>query len=255
MKGIKNILLIILFAAIIVVVVFLFSSPKRSSEKKISAAVIAGFMIPFQEIASEFENKTGIKILTSYSSAGKFYAQAINGAPYDIILADEERSLRLYNEGFADKPFIYARGEVVLWSISRDFIGNGNWKEAVRRNNTRKIAIVNPDVGIYGAAARKALEDTGLWKSVHPTLVYTPDLAQVFQYAFTESVDAGFCALAQAFTDKGKKGYYCIINEAPEIIHSGCVLNSALNRDDALRFAEFLVSPEAEKIKKKFGYK
>jgi ABC-type molybdate transport system substrate-binding protein len=48
--------------------------------QKLSAAVVAGFMSPFQEIAAAFERETGIHIEVSFTSAGRIYAQIENGA-------------------------------------------------------------------------------------------------------------------------------------------------------------------------------
>jgi len=248
------------FPAIIVIILagltfFIFKPIKPFSKNKINAAVVAGFMIPFRELSSDFENKTGIKIEATYSSAGKLYGQVINNAPYDILLADKERSDRLLKEGFAETPFIYARGEVVLWSMKNEFCTSKNWRDALKRKDALKIAIANPETAVYGAGAKKALQDAGLWSLVSPRLINAQDLAQVFQYASVEAVDAGFCALAQAYSDEGKKGCYYPVEEAPVIVHSACVLKRTQNRDASVRFAAYLVSPDAVKIKNKYGYK
>jgi len=248
------------FAAIILIILagialFIFNPNRHSSKNKINAAVVAGFMIPFKELAFDFEKKTGIKIDATYSSAGKFYGQAINNAPYDILLADKERSDRLFKEGFAEEPFIYARGEVVLWSMKKGFCTSKNWRDALKRKDVLKIAIANPETAVYGAGAKKALQEAGLWNMVSSRLINAQDLAQVFQYASVEAVDAGFCALAQAYSDEGKKGCYYPVEEAPVIVHSACVLKRTQDKEAAVRFAAYLVSPDAVKIKNKYGYK
>jgi ABC-type molybdate transport system substrate-binding protein len=45
------------------------------------------------------------------------------------------------------------------------------------------------------------------------------------------------------------------MKEAPIVVHSACVLKNAKKIELANRFAAFLNSPDAEKIKKKYGYK
>jgi molybdate transport system substrate-binding protein len=85
--------------------------------------VVAGFIQPFGDMAAEFESKTGIKIEVTFSSAGKIYSQVINGAPYAIVLLDEERAERLFKEGYAENPFVYAKGEVVLWTAKKELCG------------------------------------------------------------------------------------------------------------------------------------
>jgi len=234
----------------------IFSPGSAAANEKINAAVAAGFIQPFQEIASVFEQQNGVKIEVTFSSAGKFYAQIINGAPYDIFLsADRERPDLLYGKTLCIKPFVYAVGEVVLWSSKKEFCTSENWRAALKQEGIKRIAIANPQIAVYAASAKKALEDAGLWNDIAPKFVNTEDLAQVFQYAVLGAVDAGFINLFQAHSENGRKGCYYEMKEAPIAVHSACVLKNAKNIELANRFAAFLNSPDAEKIKKKYGYK
>lgn len=241
---------------IIGVSVFLLAPSQVSANQKINAAVVAGFIQTFRELASAYEAKTGMKIEVTFSSAGRLYGQIIHGAPYDIFLsADRERPHLLYEKGISEKPFIYAIGEVVLWSSNRHFCSFDNWRSALMQDRVKKIAIANPITAVHGERAKKVLQDAGLWERITPKLVTAPDLAQVFQYATSGAVDAAFCSSSHTRTSKGKMGCYYEIKEAPDVVYSACVLKRAENRELAERFAAFLVSPEAEKIRKKYGYK
>ncbi|HRX49612.1 MAG TPA: molybdate ABC transporter substrate-binding protein [Spirochaetota bacterium] len=242
-------------AAVLIIPVYLFKPSGQLNTEKLRAAVVAGFMQPFSDMSAEFERETGIRIEVTYSSAGKLYSQVINGAPYEIVLLDEERAGRLFKEGYAENPFVYAKGEVVLWTVRKEFCGNADWRDAVKQKDLKKIGIANPEIAVYGMSAKKALQSSGLWKSVEPRLIQSPDLAQVFQYATTEAVDAGFCNLFQAYSEKGGKGCFYRMPEAPPVIHSACLIKNSAGREAVLKFAAYLVSPEAEKIKNKYGYK
>ena len=117
-----------------------------------------------------------------------------------------------------------------------------------------KISIANPETAPYGAAAIKALESTGRMGTVRKKLVFAQNVVQAFQYAHTESVDAGFCALSSVFSEQGKMGCYFLLEHAPVIIQRGCVLKGSKNRKLAEQFAAFLCSQDAQNIKTKFGY-
>ena len=54
---------------------------------EVQVAVAANFTAPAQQIAGEFERKTGHKALLSFGATGKFYAQIKNGAPFEVFLA------------------------------------------------------------------------------------------------------------------------------------------------------------------------
>ena len=225
------------------------------AEEKIRAAVAANYIQTMKELAVAFEASTGIKVEATFTSSGNLYSQIINGAPYDIFLsADEDRPSRLYQEGLTEKPFIYATGKVVLWSAKKDFCKTGDWREALRRESVKKIALANPDIAPYGTAAMKAMKDTQSWEALQDKLVIAHDIAQAFQYASSEAVDAGFCAVSSTVTDDGRKGCFFMVAQAPPVVQAACVLKGK-NRPAASSFALFLISSEAELIKKKYGYR
>jgi molybdate transport system substrate-binding protein len=226
-----------------------------AAEEGIRVAVAANFIQAAKELAGDFEKQTGIKVAASFASSGSLYAQIVSGAPYDLFLsADEERPTRLHQEGTAEKPFVYARGRVLLWSARKAFCRAGDWRQAVADPGVRRIAIANPRTAPYGAAAREALQKAALWDSGEERRVIAQTVAQAFQYASTEAVDGAFCALSSVVSEKGRKGCYYQIPEAPEIIQSACLMKQAKNRAGAERFAAFLLSPHAATIKGKFGY-
>lgn len=244
--------MILFFSASLLLI---FYKPKSTPhEKIIRAGVVAGFLQPFNEIASEFYHHTGIKIEPTFTSAGKLYWQVVNGALYDIILADEKRAELLLREGYAEKPFVYAIGEVVLWSKNYDYCKLSDWKEVLWVKGIR-VAIANPEVAVYGDAAKKVMQRAGLWHRNGLVLITALDLAQVFQYASTGAVDAGFCNNFQAGAEPGKQGCVFPVNEAPGIVHSGCIVKNRSNKENIRKFADFLISADAERIKKKYGYK
>jgi molybdate transport system substrate-binding protein len=242
---------VILFQALIVLLI----PALLSAEEKLNVAVAANFIQPMQKIAVLFEKKTNIKIEATYSSTGKLYSQIINGAPYDVFLAaDEERPNLFYRDGLTEKPFVYARGQVILWSAKKELCQAKDWSEAVQNKKIKKIAIANVKTAPYGTMSMEALKKAGLWEPLQNKMVFAQDIAQSFQYAFTESVDMGFCALSAAFSDQGKKGCYLVVNEAPPVVQAACVIKQSKKTAAARQFADFLNSPEAKAVKNSFGY-
>jgi molybdate transport system substrate-binding protein len=235
--------------------VWTYSSVVYGAES-LNVAVAANFMQPFKEIAKSFESKNPVSVIATFASSGHLTGQIMNGAPYDIFLsADEERPAALSQKGVAEKPFVYARGRVVLWSAKKELCGVSGWQEVVKHPSVKKIAVAAPKVAPYGAAAIVALEQSRLRDMVQYKFVYPENIAQAFQYAATESVDAAFCALSSALSEQGKKGCYFEVGEAPPIVQGGCVLMRAKDREAVKKFANFLNSQEANSIKKKYGYK
>jgi len=243
---------ICLFVSLVILV----SPLAVEAQEKIRAAVAANYIGVFQEISPAFEKKTGMKVEATFASTGSLYAQIVNGAPYDLFLsADEERPALLFKDGIGEKPFVYAEGQCVLWSPRKGFCRAKDWREAIKDERAKKIALANPETAPYGAAARAALRKAALWEPLQKKWITAQDIAQAFQYASTEATDAGFCALSSVLSDKGKEGCYYPLPEAPAIVQAACVLKRAGQRESVKQFAAFLISSEAEAIKVKAGYR
>lgn len=240
---------------LLALLLFAFSSTAAAGES-VNAAVAANFMQPFKEIAKSFESQNSVSVIATFASSGHLTGQIMNGAPYDIFLsADEERPAALSQKGLAEKPFVYARGRVVLWTAKKELCRVSGWQEVVKHPSVKKIAVASPKVAPYGAASMAVLEQSNLKDMVQHKLVYPENIAQAFQYALTESTDVSFCALSSALSEQGKKGCYFEVGEAPPIVQGACVLMRAKDREAVKKFVNFLNSPEVNSIKNKYGYK
>jgi len=61
--------------------------------------------------------------------------------------------------------------------------------------------------------------------------------------------------MSATLSEEGKKGCFYVINEAPEIIQSACILKRTTNRAATEKFVEYLNSSGAKNIKIKYGYR
>ncbi|NLV25138.1 MAG: molybdate ABC transporter substrate-binding protein [Deltaproteobacteria bacterium] len=240
---------------VVLLAIFLADSGNLLAGDKIHVAVAANFIQPFKEMAAIFEARSGVQVDATFASSGNIFNQIANGAPYDLFLsADEQRPQLLENNGLAEKPFTYAKGEVVLWSAHETFCEPADWQQALKKSGGR-IAVANPRTAPYGQTAMAALEGAGLKPLLESRLVQAQDIAQTFHYATTQAVDAAFCALSAALSEEGKKGCFYRVPEAPPVVQAACVLKNTGQRQAAEAFAVFLVSAEAKTIKKRFGYR
>ncbi len=175
-------------------------APVRAAE--VSVAVAANFTAPMQKIAAAFEQDTGHKALLSFGSTGRFYAQVKNGAPFQVLLAaDAETPARLEHEGHGvpGTRFTYAIGKLVLWSREPGRVdGQG---EVLKGAKFDRLAIADPKLAPYGAAAVEVLNRLGLMSALAPRLVQGENIAQAYQFVATGNAELGFVALSQVFAD------------------------------------------------------
>jgi molybdate transport system substrate-binding protein len=169
---------------------------------EVSVAVAANFGAPMQKIAAAFEQDTGHKAVLAIGSTGKFYAQIRNGAPFQVLLAaDDETPARLEREGHAvaGTRFTYAVGRLVLWSAQP---GRVDAQGAVLQSGRfSRLALADPKLAPYGAAAIETLAKLGLLQALTPRFVQGESIAQAYQFVATGNAELGFVAASQVFVD------------------------------------------------------
>ncbi len=214
---------------------------------------------PFEELKTEFEKETGIKVRPVIGSSGKFTTQIVHGAPFDIFLsADMGYPQTLEKEGLtANSPKIYAYGTLVLWTLNEVDLSKGI--EAVSDASVKKIAIASPVTAPYGRQAVNVLKHYKLYGQVHNKLVYAESIAQANQFITSKAADVGLTAksvvLAPNMKDQGR--WIEIDKDAYESIAQGVVILKHAqkgNSADAQKFFDFLFSPAAQEIFRKYGY-
>lgn len=219
-------------------------------------AVAANFAHTAKHIGAEFQQDTGHRVHISAGSSGKLYAQIKHGAPYDVFLsADVERAQRLEQEQFAvaGTRFTYAVGRLVLWSARLPQV-NAETLRAVRFTH---LAVANPRIAPYGAAAFEVLERLELLPAVRARLVYGEDIGQTFALAATGAADLAFVALSQLRAAQSNVGGgYWLISPAlyRPIEQQAVLLRPGENNPAAQAFLDFLKGPKTRAALTRFGY-
>lgn len=165
---------------------------------EVSVAVAANFAGTLDELGSAFHAVSGHTLRLSAGSTGKLYAQIRNGAPFDVLLAaNAEHPRRLEQDGLAvaGSRFTYARGQLALWSRDPGRVDGAG--QVLHAGAFRHLAIANPAIAPYGAAAQQALERLGLWERLAPRIVRGEDIGQTFQFVRSGNAEIGLVALAQ----------------------------------------------------------
>ena len=225
---------------------------------EVSVAVASNFTAPMRKIAEAFERETGHRAVLSSGSTGGFHVQISNGAPFQVLLAaDEETPLKVERGGLGveGSRFTYAIGKLVLWSRQPGFVDDKG--DVLRRGKFEHIAIANPKLAPYGAAAVETLTRLGLLKDVQPRLVQGENIAQTYQFVATGNVPLGFVAMSQVIADgKISRGSAWIV---PAEFHTpirqdAILLAKGKDAPAAIALMRFLRSDKARALIRSFGY-
>ena len=224
----------------------------------VSVAVAANIAAPMKIIAQDFERATGHKAVLSFGGTGQFYAQIKNGAPYSLLLAaDAHTPAKIEKEGLGvtGTTFTYAVGQLVLWSKTPGRVDDQG--EILKMGNFSKLAIANPKLAPYGAAAIEVLNHLGVMSQVKPKIVEGANIAQTYQFVFSENADLGFVALSQVYENgKFKQGSGWVV---PNLMYSlikqdTVLLNPGRDNPAAIALLTYLRSDAAKAVMRKFGY-
>ncbi len=221
-------------------------------------AVAANFADAARKLAADYSKQSGQKIEISSASTGKLYAQIVNGAPFDALLsADADTPRRLVDEGLADGATLhdYAIGRLVLWSRDPARVKDG--EALLRKGDIDRLAIANPDLAPYGAAAREALHYVRRWDELQPRLVMGENVGQATQFVASGAAPLGLVprslVLEARKTTPGSGWEVPATWHAP-IVQSAVLLKRGAANPAARGFLKYLQSPAAQKRIRAFGY-
>jgi molybdate transport system substrate-binding protein len=226
---------------------------------QVQVAAAANLARPIEKIAAAFQRDTGHRAIVALGSTGKFYAQIRNGAPFEVLLAaDSETPRRLEAEGLA-RPgtrFTYATGRLVLWSAQEGVVDTRG--DILRKPPAGKLAIADPRVAPYGAAAVQTLEKMRLLATWQPFFVQGESIAQAHQFAASGNARLAFVALSQV-AEQGRiaRGSGWIV---PAVLHAplaqdAVLLNPGADNPAAIAFLSYLRGNAARTILRNAGYR
>jgi len=229
-----------------------------SSAATTLVAVAANFTKPMTEIAEAFEKSTGHKANLSFGSSGKFVSQFENGGPFEIFLsADDKGPIKLEQSGLAvpNTRFTYALGKLVLWSATPGLVDDQG--QVLSKGGFKHIALADPKLAPYGAAAVEVMKNRGLFDKLQPLFVQGENIAQTHQFVSTGNAELGFVAFSQVI-DNGKiaggSGWLIPSDLYKPIRQDAILMKTGAENPAAPALMQFLKSPEALAIIRKYGY-
>lgn len=225
--------------------------------EEVTAAAAANFAATMARIEPGFEAASGHQLTVVLGSSGKLTTQIQQGAPFDVLLsADQERPALLEQArlGIAASRFTYAIGRVALWSPGPQAIG-ADGPAYLSAGKFRHLAIANPAVAPYGAAAQQTLEKLGLWSRVQDKLVRGEDIGQVYAMVGTGAAEAGFVALSAVLAGPQPGSRWLVPQDLHLPLRQDAIMMTRARANPAARaLLDYLKTPTARAVIADFGY-
>jgi molybdate transport system substrate-binding protein len=231
--------------------------PAAANGDEVIVAVASNFLLTARLLEGEFERDSGHEVVIVSGSTGQLYAQIVNGAPYEVLLAADAERPRLLGQsgaGVVGSVFTYAVGRLALWSRDEHRI-DATSLATLDQARFRWFAIAEPDVAPYGTAAQQVLERLGVFTLIEPRLVRAQNIAQTFAMIETSNAELGLVALSQVLAYQGSGSHQPVPAELHEPIRQDAILLRAGNgRPAATAFMMFLAGPAAAVLIERAGY-
>lgn len=213
----------------------------RPAELRVAAASNLARVMP------ELERASGMRLAVSYGSTAQLARQIENGAPLDVFLAADTQHV---DELAPQSRLMYASGRLVVWAPHRPDLRS---LRDLDSPGVSTIAMAKPELAPYGEAAVETLHVAGLWDKLEKKIVFSSNIMAAKQLADTGNADAVFTALSLVYDERSN---FFAVDTAlyKPIDQAACVTKQAQDRAAAQRFLDFLASPKARDIFRRFGY-
>ncbi len=218
-------------------------------------AVATNFTEPAREIAAAFRAATRHVATLTFGSSGQIYTQLSHGAPYEVFLsADPDRPAKAEQDGLGvpRSRFTYALGRIVLYSRTPGLV---DAKGAVLSSSRfQKIAIADPAAAPYGIASVQTLRRMGVYDNVKSRIVMGASITQTFQFVDTGAAELGFVALSQVINIAGGSRWVVPASSHSPINQQAILLHTGQANPAARAFLDYLKTPAASGIIRRYGY-
>ena len=147
----------------------------------------------------------------------------------------------------------FASGRLTLWSTDPERI-QGDVPALLASGSFRRLAMANPALAPYGAAAREVLEDFGLYETLREKVVTAENVGQTYAMVATGNAEMGFVATSSLRTSGGGSRWDVPPDTHAPIRQDAVLLARAANNIAAREFLDFLHGEPARTIIAGFGY-
>jgi molybdate transport system substrate-binding protein len=230
----------------------------KGEPSTITIATASDLQTVLPRIVEKYESTSrGSRIVLTFGASGQLAEQIKAGAPYDLFLsANETFVTNLAKQGLVvpDSVRPYAVGSLVL-AVRKEAkeLDEIQGLIGLTKPGVKTIAMANPETAPYGAAAREALRQAGLWEKVEAKLVYAENVRQALRFVESGNADAGFVSFA---TTENADVRVILVDRSlhAPIVQTLGILTTSTNRKEAEEFSEFLIKGQGRQILEDHGF-
>jgi molybdate transport system substrate-binding protein len=232
------------------------STPAPAAQELIVSAA-ASLTNALREVAGQFEQAhPGTRVLCNFAASGTLLQQMAKGAPVDVFAAADQKTMNQAQEKKLILPgtrknFVSNRLVLIVPLDSKLVLHD---LQDLTNPEVKRIAVGNPASVPAGRYTQEALGQAGLWERLAPKFILAESVRQVLDYVRRGEVDAGFVYSTDAAIAPGKVKVMEAVEKHAPILYPIAVVAATAKKTLAQEFLDFVLSPAAQEIFKKYGF-
>jgi molybdate transport system substrate-binding protein len=243
-------------AVVLALMISLFTGA-RLSAAEVTVFAAASLTDSLKEIASSYEKKHGDKIVFNFGASSFLARQIREGAPADIFFsADEAKMDDLERDGLVLKDTrrsLLSNSLVIV--VAAENGAAVSCPKDLATDKVKQLVLAEPETVPAGIYAKEYLEGQRLWSAVEPKVIPTENVRAALAAVEAGNVEAGIVYKTDAAISKKVRVAYEVPPQgAPKISYPASIVRDSKQIQPSKRFLDYLASPEAKKVFRKYGF-
>lgn len=223
---------------------------------EVTALVAASTTDAVKELADRFQKRHGTKVKISPGPSNQLATQIINGAPADVFLsANPKWAAAVTAEGLSlAHRDLLTNGLVIV--VPKGNPAGAKGPADLAGGRVRRVALAGENVPA-GTYAEQALKAAGIYQALvdGKKLARGHDVRATLAYVERGEAEAGVVYSTDAAISKAVETVFTFDPSSHEkIVYPRVLLKDAERNDPARRFYDYLGSPEAAEVFRKYGF-
>lgn len=228
--------------------------------EKITVFAAASLTNALQEIATQYQEKSGVEVVSSFASSSTLARQIEQGAPADLFISADQQWMDdavAKKSMIDDTRFTLLGNDLVLVaprSASAQAVTIGektDWKSLLKGE---RLAVGDPDHVPAGIYAKEALQKLGAWDTLSPVMARANNVRAALALVERNETPYGIVYGSDAVASSKVQ----VVGTFPESSHKAVEYPMAIVKDHngkaVSAFYDYLKGPEAAAVFKHYGF-
>jgi molybdate transport system substrate-binding protein len=209
------------------------------------------------EISKGYQSKSKNTVKFNFGPSSGLARQIEEGAPADIFFSADLKQMDSVDkngrlEAGTRKNLLSNQLVIIVPMDSKLALSS---PKDLLKAGVKRIALAEPSSVPAGVYSKKYLVDEGLWNKVEAKVVPVQDVRATLASVESGNVEAGFVYKTDAAISKRVKIVYQVpIDKGPRITYPVAIVKESKHKDAARDFLNYVSSPAAKEVFKKFGF-